>query len=60
MEFICEYPNYSMKKIALPSEKLYKTIIIEKVELLIKRTRWKAHLCQNSRLNSPNSLNYFF
>ena len=49
-----------MKNLPLPFEKLYKTIIIEKVELLIKRMRWKTHLYENSGLNTPTSLNYIF
>ena len=36
-EFNPKYYNYSMKNIPSPSEKLYKTILIEKVELLIKK-----------------------
>ena len=47
-----------MKNIPLPSEKLYKTVLIEKVEVLIKRVRWKAHLYENSGLNTSNPLNY--
>ena len=49
-----------MKNIHLPSEKLYETMLIEKVELLIKRMRWKAHLYENSGLNTSNPLNYIF
>ena len=49
-----------MKNIPLPSEKLCKTVLIEKVELLIKRMRWKAHLYENSGLNTSNPLNYIF
>ena len=49
-----------MKNIPLLSEKVYKTILIEKVELLIKRMRWKAHLYENSGLNTSNPLNYIF
>ena len=49
-----------MKNIPLPSEKLYKTILIEKVELFIKRMRWKVHLYENSGLNTSNPLNYIF
>ena len=49
-----------MKNIALPSGKLYKTIFIENVELLIERMRWKAHLYENSGLNTSNPLNYIF
>ena len=47
-----------MKNIPLPSEKLYKTVLIEKVEVLIKRVRWKAHLYENIGLNTSNPLNY--
>ena len=49
-----------MKNIPLLSEKVYKTILIEKVELLIKRMRWKAHLYENSGLNTSNPLHYIF
>ena len=47
-----------MKNIPLPSEKLYKTVLIEKVEVLIKRVRWKTHLYENIGLNTSNPLNY--
>ena len=59
MEFNRKYYN-SMKNIPLRPEKLYKTILIENVELLIKRMRWKAHLYENSGLNTSNPLNYIF
>ena len=58
MEFNRNYYSYSMKNTPLPSEKLYKTIFIEKVKLSIKRMRWKAHLYENSGLNASNPLNY--
>ena len=35
-------------------------MLIEKVELLIKRMRRKAHLYENSGLNKSNPLNYIF
>ena len=60
MEFSRKYYSYSMKNIPLPFKKLYKTILIEKVKLLIKRLRWKAHLYDNSGLNTSNPLNYIF
>ena len=60
MEFNRKYYSYSMKNIPLPSEKLYQTILIEKVKLLIKTMRWKAHLFQNSGLNTSDPLNYIF
>ena len=45
----------------LPTEKLYKSILIEKVELLIQRMRWwKGHLYENSGLNTSNPSNYIF
>ena len=34
--------NYSMKNIPIPSKKLYLKCLTEKVELVIKRMRWKA------------------
>ena len=49
-----------MKNIPLQSEKLYKTKLTEKVDPLIRRMRWKAHLYENSGLNTSNSLNYIF
>ena len=49
-----------MKKISVPSDKLYQTILKEKVELLIKGMRWKAHLYENSGLNTSNLLNYIY
>ena len=55
-----KYYNYLVKNIQLPSEKVYQTILIEKVELLIKRMRWKAHLYENSELNASCPLNYIF
>ena len=58
MQFNRKYYYYSIKNI--PSEKPCKTILIEKVELLIKTIRWKAHLYENSVLNTSNPLNYIF
>ena len=49
-----------MKKISVPSDKLHQTILKEKVELLIKRMRWKAHLYESSGLNTSNLLNYIY
>ena len=48
MEFNLKYYYHSLKIIPLPFEKLYKTILIEKVELVIKKIKWKAHLYENS------------
>ena len=60
MEFNQKYYNYSMKNIPIPSEKLYRTRLIEKVELLIKRMRWKAHLYESSGKGKSNPLHYVF
>ena len=38
---------YSMKNIPVPSKKLYLKILTDKVELLIKRMRWKALFFEN-------------
>ena len=60
MEFNRKYYSHSMRNIPLPSEKLYKTMLIEKViELLIKRMRWKAFLYENSGLNTSTPLIIF-
>ena len=60
MEFKRIHYNYSMKNIPVPSEKLYKTTLINKVELLIKRMRWKAHLTDSNYIGYANLLFYIF
>ena len=35
--------DYSYKNIPIPSVRSYKLLLIEKIELVIKRMRWKAH-----------------
>ena len=45
-----------MKNIPIPSEKLYKMTLLEKVELLVKRMRWKAHLLENNNIRQSNPL----
>ena len=50
--------GYSLKNIPTPSEKSYKLHLIEKIEELIKRMRWKAIFYLNKdQLNSNNSSN---
>ena len=39
--------SYSMKNIPVPSKKLYLKILIDKVEILVKRMRWKALFFEN-------------
>ena len=55
MELSQKYYKYFMKNIPIPSEKLYRAMLIKKVELLTKRMRWEAHLCASSGkgLSSP-------
>ena len=60
MELNQKYYNYSMKNIPIPSGKTYKMGLLEKVELLTKRMRWKAHLFENSDLRHNNPLHYIF
>ena len=49
-----------MKNIPIPSEKLYKMTLLEKVELLVKRMRWKAHLFESNDRRQSNPLHYKF
>ena len=34
--------NYATKNLPIPSERNYKLQLVEKIEIFIKRTRWKA------------------
>ena len=49
-----------MKNIPIPSEKLYKTTLINEVKLLIKRMRWKAQLTDNNYAGYANPLFHIF
>ena len=60
MEFKRIHYNYSMKNNSIPSEKLYKTTLMNKVELLIKRMRWKAHLTDSNYVGHANLLFHIF
>ena len=60
MEFNQKYYSYSMKNIPIPSEKLYKMTLLEKVELLVKRIRWKAHLFGNNNMRQSSPLHHIF
>lgn len=47
--------DYSLKNIPIPSEKLYKKRLIEKVEDITKWMRWKAHFFeQEERSNDKH------
>ena len=60
MEFKWIHYNYSMKNIPMLSEKLHKTTLTNKMELLIKRMRWKGHLTDSSYAGHANPLFYIF
>ena len=45
--------EYSTKNLPLPSERSYKLQLIEKIEMVIKRTRWKA-IFQDTKKEKSN------
>ena len=50
--------DYSLKNIPLPSKDAYKKRLVEKVEIFIKRMRWKAYFFdQNEENNDENKEN---
>ena len=49
-----------MKNIPIPLEKLYKMTLLEKVELLVKPMRLKAHLFESNNIRQSNPLYHFF
>ena len=49
--------EYSTKNIPLPSERSYKLQLIEKIEMVIKRMRWKA-IFQDTRKEKSNQQRY--
>ena len=50
--------DYSMKNIPIPSRAAYTTNLLEKVESVIKRMRWKAYFFLNPTNNhQPNKFN---
>ena len=61
--YVCSHENYSinfpysMKNIPVPSKKVYLKILIDKIELLIKRIRWKALFFGNE---TESTFNYGF
>ena len=60
MKFIKRSCNYSTKNISLPSERLYKMILLEKYELVIEHMRWKAHLYESNSYEATNQLHRIF
>ena len=49
--------NYSLKNIPVPSTKDYKLKLIDKIENVIKRMRWKAHFFVNGNTGKNNDQN---
>ena len=49
--------DYSTKNIPLPSERSYKLQLIEKIEMVIKRMRWKA-IFQDTKKEKNNQQKY--
>ena len=60
MNFAKKSINYSTKNIPLSSEKTYKKLLIEKIELLIKRMRWKAYYFDQPESNQTPIYRYDF
>ena len=48
--------DYSYKNIPIPSERNYKLQLMEKIELLIKRMRWKAHFYNEKKENENQTI----
>ena len=48
--------SYSLKNIAVPSQKSYQLQLIDKIECVIKRMCWKAHFFQNDANNTSNRM----
>ena len=53
LQLLYEKYSYSIGKII-------QNYILEKVELLVKRMRWKAPLCENSNIRQSNPLHHIF
>ena len=47
--------SYSLKNIPFPSQKSYQLQLIDKIECIIKRMRWKAHFFENNANNTSNN-----
>ena len=60
MEFNQKYYGYSMKNIPIKLEKLYKMTLLKKIELFVKRMRWKVHLFENNSIQQSNPLHHNF
>ena len=60
MNFEKKVFNYSTKNIPLQPEKVYKKLLVEKVELVIKRMRWKAHFFDQPVSDESSNPKYGF
>ena len=45
--------DYSLKKTPLPGKRSYKLKLIEKIESVLKRMRWKAHFFSSKENVQP-------
>ena len=52
--------DYSLKNIPIPPKQQYKIKLIEKIESLVKRMRWKAHFFLNPDTTANDKNNYGF
>ena len=52
--------DYSYKNIPIPSVRSYKLLLIEKIELVIKRMRWKVHFYNKDEEAKEVPENYGF
>ena len=48
------YFSFSLNKIPIPSRTLYKLQLIDNIESVIKRMRWKAHFFLNNNEKKNN------
>ena len=52
--------NYSLKNIPTPTKTSYQLILMEKIESLIKRMRWKTHFYLKKDTSNIANTNYSF
>ena len=52
--------DYSLKNIPIPSNQSFLKCMIEKIESLIRRMRWKAHFFDSNNTENNSSLNFNF
>ena len=52
--------NYSLKNIPIPSDNLYRKVLIEKLESFIKRLRWKVFFFEQKECTDESTKNFGF